>query len=232
MRNTLFCGFAFLISLSVVAMDADHWTKPGYSWPHSDNVIPAFPVSAPLPAKPVSGGALLASLGSQDDLFKVVSYDTSDPQLNVSDELNKDFAEFLRHISVRVVDIHKEINAYNDPRNDIRDVVAASFWSFASSKLRVVQALVKNPTSENMAITLIKKIDAMNEMRKSNADYDWQIELETQELVVTVQGQISGLLNRYKHMDESAFIRTQLEYLVEYKERIHRVNELMGGSLK
>jgi hypothetical protein len=230
MRNTLFFVFAFWLSSSAVAMDADHWTRPDSSWPPSGNLVPAWPISGPLPAKPVSRGTLMASLRSEDDLFRVVSRDTSGPQWNVSEELNKDFVALLMHISGRVGEISKEIVTHKDPRNDSFDHVTASVWSFVKSKARFVQTTLKNPVSENMALALIKKIHEVNEIRKNNPEYEWQIDAETQELMATVQGKIGSLMNWYMN-DEIVFVQTQMEYLVEYRERILRVNELMEASL-
>jgi hypothetical protein len=227
MRNMLFFVFAFLLSSPAVAMDDEYWVKPNSSWPSSGNLVPAWPVSA----KPVSGGTIMASLGSEDDLFRVVSLDTNGAPLNVSNELNRDFIAFLNHISGRVEEIKNEITAHKDPRNDSFDHVAASVWSFVKSKARFVQTTLKNPASEEMALALIKKIKEANEIKSNNAEYEWQIDTETQELVTTVQGSIDILLDRYRN-DEFVFIRTQMEYLVEYKERIGRVNRLMGGCLK
>lgn len=233
MRNTLFFFFAFLFNLSIVAMDpllaSTVYVKPS-GWSRLGSLVPAWPVSQTAPSKPVSGGKLMASLRSEDDLFRVVSLDTYGASLNVSDELNKDMVVFLRHISGRVEEIRKEIVAHKDSRSDSFDQVAASIWSYASSKLRAVQTTLKNPASENMAQTLIKKIQEANEIRRNNPACEWQIDTETQELVTTVQSNISELMNRYGN-EEFVFIKTQMEYLVEYQERIYRVNELMGESL-
>lgn len=233
MRNTLFCVFAILLNLSAVAMDHVEdsvWVRPASGWSYIANVVPAWPVSGPLPDKPASGGRLMASLGSEDDLFRVVSQDMNGAPLSVSSELNEGIVAFLKHISGRVEEIKNEIAAHKDPRNDSFDAVAASTWSFVKSKVRSIQTAIKNPASEEMAQALIRKIKKANEIRKSNSEYEWQIDEGTQELLTTVQSNISELMRQHTN-DEFVFIQTQMEYLVEYSERIGRVNELMAGSL-
>ena len=219
MRNTLFFIFALLINVSLIGMEERSYDT--FKKPLSGDSIPQKPRS----------GSLLLSLGSKEDLIRVVSQDTYGEPLNVSVELNNDFVTFLQHISKRVQEVTQEISSFKDPRNDNFEAVTSSIWSWGKSKIRAVQTIVMSPESENMAQALIKKIENVNDIKKENNAYEWHLDAETQELVTTVQAEISTLMQKYQR-DDSGFMQTQMAYLAEYDERINRVNNLMGESLK
>lgn len=146
---------------------------------------------------------------------------------NPSNELNKEYRDFLVYISGRVDQVERELKECKNPARADWQFPVSYLWSATKYYVRSVETLLKDPESEKQAQALLSKIKIAHQNKRDGLESAAELCSENQELVTQVRGKIDEIYNRYSS-EISLPIKAQIAYLVEYEGRIRRVDEAMG----
>lgn len=147
--------------------------------------------------------------------------------------IQHDYDVFLSYISKRVDEIEHAVQAVQvQKKTEERGWgdTLCSMWSGTKYYVRAVEKMLRDPESEKQARALLEQIKIIHESTRDDRQ-QLLLDIESQELEQTVRGKINRLYVQLSH-DESSFVRTQVAYLLEYDERIRRVDEALGKGFE
>lgn len=165
-------------------------------------------------------------------LSETLAYEETDDVKYVK-QFHREYFNFLLHISGRVDAIEEELaNSSQDSASSWPGYASSwahAAWTRTKKVAHDARSFVANPASEDMAQKLSDKILIMQNLSKSNGLLWITPQEGAQQLLVSLQGKISVLQDKYRD-SASATVQTHLGYLKEYNDRINQLeNEFQAA---